>query len=201
MSRARSGWQPPRGASPLVLTEADSHIGLANRMLAPLRAARVPRVPDRRRRGERYPGDGPPGAARGARGRPRPARGSLSPCRPGPHACSCSGGVSARGRLNFAAVEALRDVGGSVPAHHGTPRLRRAARAPRRASRGYRLIEYDAESLCRSPRGVDLVVARAGGSTSRSRPPGARRSSFRIRTRRPTIRPHAAGWRTPALPR
>ena len=35
---------------PLVLTEADSHLGLTNRALARVRPARVPRVPDRRAR-------------------------------------------------------------------------------------------------------------------------------------------------------
>ncbi len=33
---------------PAALTEADAHLGLANRLAAPLRAARVPRVRDRR---------------------------------------------------------------------------------------------------------------------------------------------------------
>ena len=34
-SPGRSGWRPCCGACPLVLTEADSHLGLTNRLLAP----------------------------------------------------------------------------------------------------------------------------------------------------------------------
>ena len=61
---------------PLVLTEADSHLGLANRLLARFARARVPRLPDRGAHGRPLSPDRPPGAATGRRpgGRPRTLR-------------------------------------------------------------------------------------------------------------------------------
>ena len=50
---------------PLVLTEADSHLGLTNRLLARVRAARLPGVPARRARGRALPRDRAAGAAAG----------------------------------------------------------------------------------------------------------------------------------------
>ena len=67
---AAAATSPGRSASrrccarvPLVLTEADSHMGLTNRLLAAARRPRLPRVPDRRPRGRQLPGHRPPGAA------------------------------------------------------------------------------------------------------------------------------------------
>src|SRR5256886_3505619 len=54
---------------PLFLTESDSHLGLANRALAPLARRGVPPVPPQGRPRRRPPGPGRPGPAR-----TRPAR-------------------------------------------------------------------------------------------------------------------------------
>ena len=46
MSPARPGSPRCELRLPLVLTEADSHLGLANRLLARPRSPRLPRLPD-----------------------------------------------------------------------------------------------------------------------------------------------------------
>src|SRR4051794_28253225 len=65
---------------PLVLTEADSHLGLANRLLAPFARRGCPAFPIDGPGGSPYPGTGRPGPPPrthppGARGRPRPRGG------------------------------------------------------------------------------------------------------------------------------
>ena len=62
---------------PLVLSEADSHLGFANRHAGAVRAAGLPRVPDRGPRRRALPRDRAAGAARDPRSRPgRRARGA-----------------------------------------------------------------------------------------------------------------------------
>ena len=56
-----AGWRRCSLGTPLVLTEADRHLGLANRLLAAPGAARLPRLPDRGPGGRPVPGHRPPG--------------------------------------------------------------------------------------------------------------------------------------------
>ena len=98
--------------TPLVLTEADSHLGLANRLLAAAGAARLPRLPDR----------GPRGRAAtwspGGRCRRRcstadraAARGALRDRRRRARCLLVVGGSQGARSLNFAAVEAFAEDG------------------------------------------------------------------------------------------
>ena len=158
---------------PLALTEADSHLGLANRMLAPL-ARRVflafpPREGAARadRRG-RFPVTGRPIPARtlGAdRGRAR-ERFDLSPV--GPCLLVFGGSLGARS-LNEAAVEAF----GATPALEGMSVLHACGHrdheelAARLAELGapahYRLVPY-IQPFADALAAADLAAARAGGS-------------------------------------
>ena len=86
---------------PLVLSEADSHLGLSNRLLARFARRVCLRLPDPRPRGAPLPRHRPPGPGRrrhaGPRGRPAALR------RPGgrPAACWCSAARSARARSTW----------------------------------------------------------------------------------------------------
>ena len=147
---------------PLVLTEADSHLGLTNRLLARVRAARLPRVPDRRAAtATRYRVTGPPGAAAVRPTAPPRARASASART---RACVLVfGGSLGRALDQRGRGRGVRRRAVPRPARRGHARLRRAAR-PRPARRRYDLRAYiDARSARRSL-AADLVVARAGGS-------------------------------------
>ena len=146
--------------TPLVLTEADSHLGLANRMLAPFARRVCLAFPIAGREGERYLVTGRPvpravveadrDTARRALGVPRGAQCVLV----------FGGSLGARS-LNFAAVDALRPVCTccTSPARATSPRCASAS-----ASRpGYRVFEY-LDSLADPLAASDLVIARAGGS-------------------------------------
>ena len=113
------------GRIPLVLTEADSHLGLANRLLAG-RARRVCLAfPIAGPRGRALPGHRAAGAGGGARGRPRrrPASGSGSP--PEARCLLVMGGSQGARSINECAIAAF--------AERERARLRR--RPPRRAAR------------------------------------------------------------------
>jgi UDP-N-acetylglucosamine--N-acetylmuramyl-(pentapeptide) pyrophosphoryl-undecaprenol N-acetylglucosamine transferase len=155
---------------PLVLTEADSHLGLANRVLAG-RARRVClSFPIAGREGGRYLITGRPvpeavlradrAAARARFGIPTEARCLL-----------VMGGSQGARSINLAAIEAFAEAGAagdrafhvlhlSGTRDHGdlAPRLVSAAHAER-----YTLIEYEPD-LGDVLAACDLVVARAGGS-------------------------------------
>jgi UDP-N-acetylglucosamine--N-acetylmuramyl-(pentapeptide) pyrophosphoryl-undecaprenol N-acetylglucosamine transferase len=144
---------------PLVLTEADSHLGLTNRMLA--RSAR--RVclafPIPGREGERYRVTGRPVPApfadRAA------ARAALGVGEGEPLVLVFGGSLGARS-INQAAVEGLRDAPFRV-LHVAGARDFAGLTAP--AGTGYDLREYlDIEDFGRALAASDLVVARAGGS-------------------------------------
>ncbi|HEY2477438.1 MAG TPA: UDP-N-acetylglucosamine--N-acetylmuramyl-(pentapeptide) pyrophosphoryl-undecaprenol N-acetylglucosamine transferase [Solirubrobacterales bacterium] len=153
--------------TPLVLTEADSHLGLANRMLAG-RARRVCLAfPIEGREGERYPVTGRPvpdavlaadrGAARARFGIGADERVLL-----------VVGGSQGARSVNFAAVEALAEREGrdfrvlhlSGTRDHAALRERLDAAV---YTEGYELIEYE-PNLGDVLAASDLVLGRSGGS-------------------------------------
>jgi len=154
--------------TPLVLTEADSHLGLANRLLA-RRARRVCLAfPIGGREGERYL----------VTGRPVP-KGILEADRvaarrrfgiPAEAVCLLVVGGSQGARsVNFAAVEAFAERDGrDFQVLHLSGRRdheeleRRLSAAPNRD--GYTLVDYDAGGLGDFLAAADLVLGRSGGS-------------------------------------
>lgn len=154
--------------TPLVLTEADSHMGLANRLLA-RRARRVCLAfPIAGREGGRYLVTGRPvpaeilGADREA-ARRRFGIASEARC------LFVVGGSQGARSVNFAAVEAFAERGGrdfqvlhlSGRRDHEELETRLAA-APNRE--GYTLVDYDPAGLGDFLAAADLVLGRSGGS-------------------------------------
>ncbi len=154
--------------TPLVLTEADSHLGLANRLLA-RRARRVCLAfPIDGRAGDRYLVTGRPvprrvldadrGAARARFGIAADARCLL-----------VVGGSQGARSLNLAAVAAFAERDGrDFEVLHLSGRrdhdevARRLAAAPNRD--GYTLVDYDPAGLGEFLAAADLVLGRSGGS-------------------------------------
>jgi UDP-N-acetylglucosamine--N-acetylmuramyl-(pentapeptide) pyrophosphoryl-undecaprenol N-acetylglucosamine transferase len=154
--------------TPLVLTEADSHLGLANRLLAG-RARRVCLAfPIAGRDGERYLVTGRPvppeifaadrDAARRRFGIPPAAR-----------CLFVVGGSQGARSVNFAALEAFAERDGrDFRVLHLSGRRdheeleRRLAAAPHRD--GYTLVGYDPAGLAEFLAAADLVLGRSGGS-------------------------------------
>ena len=144
---------------PLVLTEADSHLGLTNRLLAP-RAARVCLAfPIAGRTGERYVVTGrpvPPPATDRDAARARFGLDATTPC-----VLVFGGSLGARS-INDAAVAGLRDGPFTVLHAAGTrdhaALAARLGEAPAYDLRAY--IDGFAEALA----ACDVCVARAGGS-------------------------------------
>jgi UDP-N-acetylglucosamine--N-acetylmuramyl-(pentapeptide) pyrophosphoryl-undecaprenol N-acetylglucosamine transferase len=154
--------------TPLLLTEADSHLGLANRLLA-RRARRICLAfPIEGREGERYLVTGRPvpreileadrAASRRRFGIPPDA-----PC------LFVVGGSQGARSVNFAAVEAFAERDGrDFQVLHLSGRRdheeleRRLAAAPNRD--GYTLIGYDPAGLGDFLAAADLVLGRSGGS-------------------------------------
>jgi UDP-N-acetylglucosamine--N-acetylmuramyl-(pentapeptide) pyrophosphoryl-undecaprenol N-acetylglucosamine transferase len=145
---------------PLVLTEADSHLGLSNRLLAPF-AHRVCLAFPISGRGEpRYLVTGRPvpiapadrDAARRRFGIPQEA-----PC-----VLVFGGSLGARS-INLAAVEAFASA--SFHVLHISGRRDYAELAARELPASYHLLEYlDVERFGEALDAADLAVARAGGS-------------------------------------
>ena len=181
---------------PLVLTEADSHLGLTNRLLARFARRVCLAFPIDGRDEPRFRVTGRPGA--GAVDRPGRARGPGSASRTTRCACSCSVARSGRRTINDAAVAGLADAPFRVLQASRPPRLRRAAGAAGRAA-----------AAALRPRAVHPAVRRRAGRratwwwrapgarSSRSPRTGGRRCWCRIRTRRRTTRPRTrGGWWT-----
>jgi len=155
--------------TPLVLTEADSHLGLANRLLAG-RARRVCLAfPIEGREGGRYLVTGRPVPAAVLSAEREPARRRFGI---GPEARTVlvMGGSQGARSLNFAAVEAFAEGGGDgrgfevlqLAGRRDYPELRqRLAAAP--AEEPCALLEYE-PNLGDVLAAADLVVARSGGS-------------------------------------
>ncbi len=146
---------------PLVLTEADSHLGLTNRMLAPFSRRVCLAFPLAGRRWDALPGDGTADPTDDGRaGRPR-GRGSGWPrMRP---ACWSSEAPWARARSTsprWRRSRALRS-GFSTCADSATTRC-----SPSESCRqGYDLRSYlDLDEFTAALGAADLVVARSGGS-------------------------------------
>jgi UDP-N-acetylglucosamine--N-acetylmuramyl-(pentapeptide) pyrophosphoryl-undecaprenol N-acetylglucosamine transferase len=163
--------------TPLVLTEADSHMGLANRLLAG-RARRVCLAfPIEGREGEPYLVTGrpvPKAVLEGDRGAAR----RRFRIEVGDRCLLVFGGSQGARSINLAAVEAFAE-GAPAAAHRGQPAARdfhvlhitgrrdfpeierRLAAAPRRER--YTLLAYEPD-LGDSLAAADLVLARSGGS-------------------------------------
>jgi UDP-N-acetylglucosamine--N-acetylmuramyl-(pentapeptide) pyrophosphoryl-undecaprenol N-acetylglucosamine transferase len=156
--------------TPLVLTEADSHLGLANRLLAG-RARRVCLA---------FPIEGRTGPPYVETGRPVPAavlEADRAAARrrfgidPQSRSVLVMGGSQGARSLNFAAVEAFAEGGGGagrdfdvlqLAGRRDYPQLReRLDAAPHRER--YALLEYE-PNLGDVLAASDLVVARSGGS-------------------------------------
>ncbi len=150
---------------PLVLTEADSRIGLANRLLAPVARRVCLAFPSAARRGDRYVVTGRPvprtiGAADRAEARGRLEIGDESAC-----LVVFGGSLGARS-LNLAAVDAFATSDGPWVVHiSGSRDFREVQEALARRGRPsrYRVFEYF-DSLADPLAAGDLALARAGGS-------------------------------------
>jgi len=153
--------------TPLVLTEADSHLGLANRLLAG-RARRVCLAfPIEGREGERYPVTGRPvpaavlGAERGA-ARARFGIDEAARC------LLVVGGSQGARSLNFAAVESFAERDGRdfdvlhLAGRRDHAELERRLAAAPHAER-YALLAYEPD-LGDVLAAADLVLGRSGGS-------------------------------------
>jgi UDP-N-acetylglucosamine--N-acetylmuramyl-(pentapeptide) pyrophosphoryl-undecaprenol N-acetylglucosamine transferase len=145
---------------PLVLTEADSHLGLTNRLLAPFARRVCLAFPIAGRTGARYRLTGRPipplavdrGAARAKLGVPADATCVLV----------FGGSLGARS-INLAAVEAFAEA----PFHvlHISGRRDHGELAARVLPEGYDLRDYlDLADFADALAAADLVVARSGGS-------------------------------------
>ena len=185
--------------TPLVLTEADSHLGLANRLLAGRARAGLPRLPDRGPRGRPLPGHRPPGARGGARRRPRRGAAALRDRRrgalPAGHRRQPGRPLDQlrRGRGLRRARRAATSTCSTSPAGATTRSCASASPPPRTpsATRCSSTSPTSATSLAAS----DLVLGRSGGSifelTAAGRPGGPGPLSA---TPPPTTRRANASW-------
>ena len=126
---ARWCFAAARRRIPAALTEADAHLGLANRLAAPFAEARLPLV-SRSRAASRRSTSSPAGRSR-RRSRPLPrdeARASFDLPADGPVLLVAGARAGARA-LNELAVEAFGESGPGRPALSRRARLRRAADA------------------------------------------------------------------------
>jgi len=145
---------------PIVLTEADSHLGLTNRLLAPLAARVCLAFPIDGRAGQRYRVTGRPVAPPTADRDSARAAFGIEPWR---QCVLVFGGSLGSRTINEAALAGLDGAGFRVLHVTGS----RDWAALRDHSRGplYDLREYlDRETFAQALAACDLVVARAGGS-------------------------------------
>ena len=145
---------------PVVLTEADSHLGLTNRLLAPLAARVCLAFPLPGRDGQRYRVTGRPVPAPE---RDRSAARERFGIAPEETCLLVFGGSLGARSINFAAVEAFADS----PFHvlHVCGRRDHAELAAHEVSESYDLREYlGVAEFGAALAATDLVVARSGGS-------------------------------------
>ena len=149
---------------PAALTEADAHLGLANRLAAPFARPRLPRVPDRRARRREVPRRRTAGrrAARAPRPRARRARALRAARRTSPSLLVFGGSLGARSaeRARRRRV-GRRGPAGAAPERRA--RLRVAARPRARATTTALLAVHRRHRRSRSALPTSRV-ARAGGS-------------------------------------
>jgi UDP-N-acetylglucosamine--N-acetylmuramyl-(pentapeptide) pyrophosphoryl-undecaprenol N-acetylglucosamine transferase len=150
---------------PLVLTEADSHLGVSNRLLAPLASRVCLAFPIAGRDGSKYLVTGRP-VPRGTEGGDSvAARERLGVPVDGTCLLVFGGSLGAR-RLNDAALEAFGEAAPCVVLHAAGRRDYEDLRArldARGAPAHYRLFPY-VEPFADALAAADLAVARAGGS-------------------------------------
>src|SRR2546423_884535 len=145
---------------PIVLTEADSHLGLTNRMLAPFARRVCLAFPIAGRDGKRYRVTGRP-VAQSSPDR-RAARRRLGIGEQETCVLVFGGSLGAR-PINLAAVEGLS--GGPSRVLHVCGRRDHAGLAGRELPASYDLREYlELRDFADALAAADLVVARAGGS-------------------------------------
>ncbi len=145
---------------PLVLTEADSRLGLTNRMLAPFARRVCLAFPLAGRGGGRYRVTGRPIPALG--GDRRAARERLG-IAPEETAVLVFGGSLGARSINLAAFEAF--AGAAFRVLHVSGRRDYAELAGRSPDAGYDLREYlDLADFADALSAADLVIARSGGS-------------------------------------
>jgi UDP-N-acetylglucosamine--N-acetylmuramyl-(pentapeptide) pyrophosphoryl-undecaprenol N-acetylglucosamine transferase len=145
---------------PVVLTEADSHLGLSNRLLAPFARRVCLAFPLRGRRRGRYLVTGRPVPASSRE--PGGARGRLGIAADETCVLVFGGSLGARS-INEAAAEAF--TGSAFRVLHIAGRREYAELAARALPSGYELREYlDEPDFADALSAADLVVARAGGS-------------------------------------
>jgi UDP-N-acetylglucosamine--N-acetylmuramyl-(pentapeptide) pyrophosphoryl-undecaprenol N-acetylglucosamine transferase len=145
---------------PLVLTEADSRLGLTNRMLAPFARRVCLAFPDSTRSGARYRVTGRPVPASGS---DRDAARERLGIAPDETCVLVFGGSLGARSINLAALEAYS--GGAFRVLHVTGSRDHAELAERVLPPGYDLREYlDLAAFADALAAADLVVARSGGS-------------------------------------
>ncbi len=145
---------------PLVLTEADSHLGLTNRLLAPFARCVCLAFPIAGRDGPRYRITGRPISAPAQNRRDARERFGIGP----QEICVLVFGGSLGARsINLAAVDAFADGGLRILHVCGARDYPELARQELRA--GYDLREYlPLEEFLEALAAADLAVARSGGS-------------------------------------
>jgi UDP-N-acetylglucosamine--N-acetylmuramyl-(pentapeptide) pyrophosphoryl-undecaprenol N-acetylglucosamine transferase len=150
---------------PLVLTEADSHLGVANRMLAPLAKRVFLAFPVAGREPPRYQVVGRPVPPGTGQGDPHQAKRRLGLPPDRPCLLVFGGSLGAR-TINFAAVEAFAS-GAPCSVLHASGRRDydelRGRLEPLGPPEHYRLEPY-VEPFADALAAADLAVARAGGS-------------------------------------
>ena len=148
--------------TPLVLSEADSHLGLANRLLAPFarRVCLAFAIPGRD--GDRYVVTGRPVPRSVVAADRDAARERLGVPPAAPCVLVFGGSLGARS-LNMAAVDALASSDAYVVHITGRRDFEAVRDRVADARPSYRVLEY-LDSLAEPLAACDLVVARAGGS-------------------------------------
>ncbi len=150
---------------PLVLTEADSHLGVSNRLLAPFAARVCLAFPIAGRTGSKWLVTGRPVPRGTEGGDPEAARARLGIPADGPCLLVFGGSLGAR-RLNDAALDAFGAAAPCAILHaagrrdHDDLRVRLAGLGSPAHYRLFAYIEPFADALA----AADLAVARAGGS-------------------------------------
>jgi UDP-N-acetylglucosamine--N-acetylmuramyl-(pentapeptide) pyrophosphoryl-undecaprenol N-acetylglucosamine transferase len=150
---------------PVVAMEADSHLGLANRMVAPLARRVVLAFPLRRRLGAKYLVTGRP-VRRAVLTATRTSGRRAFGITPSATAVLVVGGSQGARTLNIAAVEAFGDDPPFEVIHVAGPGQVDETRAlldAREPGPRYRLLPY-LDNLPEAIAAADLVVSRSGGS-------------------------------------